>query len=114
MLRADRKVENASGGAANKAKKRKNNMRADAVVLMAAAPDKTAFSFDDQHHGFLTYFLMKEIKGLAGDLDGYTYQNLYESVERKLGKESALQGRWQEIYGLAGGKYKDSWRTMKF
>ncbi len=111
MLRADLKVEKKANPA--KGKKRKANMRADAVVLMAAAPDKTAFSFDEQHHGFLTYFLLKEIKGLAGDLDGYTYSNIYENVGRKLGKESALQGRWQEIYGLAGGKYKDSWSIMK-
>jgi len=111
MLRADRKVEKKSNAA--KGKKRKANMRADAVVLMAAAPDKTAFSFDDQHHGFLTYFLLKEIKGLAGDLDGYTYRDIYENVGRKLGKESALQGRWQEIYGLAGGKYKDAWSILK-
>lgn len=93
--------------------KRKANMRADAVVLMAAAPDKTAYSFDAQHHGFLTYFLAKEIKGAAGNLDGVTYQDIYEAVARKLGKESALQGRWQEVYGLAGGKYKDSWSKLK-
>ena len=94
--------------------KRKPNMRADAVVLMAAAPDKTAYSFDNQRHGFLTYFLLKEIKGAAGNVDGLTYQGLYENVERKLGKESALQGRWQVVYGLAGGKYKDSWGKLKF
>ena len=94
--------------------KRKSNMRADAIVLMAAAPDKTAYSYEAQHHGFLTYFLAKEIKGAAGDLDGMTYQSIYEAVERKLGKESALQGRWQEVYGMAGGKYKDNWRKLRF
>ena len=106
MLRADIQSD-------GKGVKRKANMRADAMVLMAAAPDKTAFSFEAQHHGFLTYFLLKEIKSMAGNLDGLTYQDLYEAVERKLGKESALQGRWQEIYGLAGGKYKDAWRTVR-
>ena len=106
MLRADIQTD-------NKSVKRKSNMRADAVVLMAAAPNKTAFSFDDQQHGFLTYFLLKEIKSAAANLEGLTYQDLYEAMERKLGKESALQGRWQEVYGMAGGKYKDAWRQMK-
>ncbi len=106
MLRAD-VVRDGKGA------KRKANMRSDAVVLMAAAPDKTAYSFDAQHHGFLTYFLLKEIKGAAGNLEGMTYQSLYEAIERKIGKESALQGRWQVIYGMAGGKYKDTWSQMK-
>ena len=106
MLRPDRKVD----AKAKKAKRRKANMRSDGVVLLAAAADKTAYSFDAQHHGFLTYFLLKEIKGIAGNIESYTYQDIYESVDRKLGKESALQGRWQEISGMAGGKYKEAWR----
>ncbi len=109
MLRPARKVD----AKAKKAKKRKSNMRADAVVLLAADADKTAYSFDAQHHGFLTYFLLKEIKGIATNLDTYTYQDIYESIDRKMGKESALQGRWQEVSGMAGGKYKEAWRNMR-
>ena len=88
-------------------------MRSDAVVLLAAEYDKTAFSFDDQQHGFLTYFLLKEIKSQQDNIFSLTYQDIYESIERKLNKESALQNRWQEISGLAGGKYKDSWQHMR-
>lgn len=109
MLRPDRKVD----PKAKKAKRRKANMRADAVVLLAAEPDKTAYSFDAQHHGFLTYFLLKEIKGIAGNIESYTYQDIYESMGRKLGKESALQGRWQEASGMAGGKYKEAWGQQR-
>lgn len=105
MLHADRKVD-------PKKKQRKANLRSDAVVLLAADYNKTAYSFDAQHHGFLTYFLLKEIKSVAGNLEGYSYGDIYEAVERKLNKESALQGRWQEASGMAGGKYKDSWRTL--
>lgn len=108
MLRADRKVDSTA-----KKRKRKANLRSDAVVLLAADFDKTAYSFDAQHHGFLTYFLLKEVKGMAGSIESYTYQDIYESVERKLNKESALQGKWQEASGLAGGKYKDAWRTQR-
>lgn len=109
MLRPARKID----AKAKKAKKRKSNMRSDAVVLLAADADKTAYSFDAQHHGFLTYFLLKEIKGIAFNLESYTYQDIYESVDRKLSKESALQSRWQVISGMAGGKYKEAWRTMR-
>jgi len=107
MLRPDRKDD-----PKGRKKRRKANLRADAVVLLAAEPDKTAYSFDAQHHGFLTYFLLKEIKGIAGNIESYSYQTIYESLGRKLSKESALQGRWQEVSGLAGGRYKDSWQSQ--
>ena len=111
MLRADRP---AVSDAKAKKSKRKANKNSDAIVLLAAAPDKTAFAFDDQHHGFLTYFLLKEIKSLAAtsNFDSYTYQDIYEAVERKLNKESALQNRWQEITGYVDGKYAAAWQLL--
>lgn len=111
MLRADRPL--VKDAKAKKAK-RKANKNSDAIVLLAAAHDKTAFAFDSQHHGFLTYFLLKEIKSLAAtsNFDSYTYQDIYEAVERKLNKESALQNRWQEITGYVDGKYAASWQLL--
>ncbi len=110
MVRSDRKVV---ADAKGKKAKRKGNKSSDAIVMQAAANDKTAFSFDAQHHGFMTYFLLKEIKGIAGQLDSYTYQDIYEAVERKVNKESALQGKWQEIYGFVDGKYANGWQQLK-
>ena len=106
ILRADRKID-------PKKKKRKANLRADAVVLYAADDTKTAYAFDAYQHGFLTYFLLKEVKSQGDNIFRLTYQDIYESVESKLNKESALQNRWQEISGLAGGKYKESWMKLK-
>ena len=97
-----------------KAKKRKANIREDIVILLAAEYDCTAYSFEDQHHGFLTYYLLKEIKSAAGDIDPITYQDLFESVERNVSKESALQGKLQQISGIAGGRYKDGWQNLRF
>lgn len=108
MLRSDRKVQ-----ADAKKSKRKANKNSDAIVLLAAAYDKTTYSFDAQHHGFLTYFLLKEVKGMASHLDSYTYQDIYEAVERKLNKESALQGKWQEITGFVDGKHAGDWQQLR-
>lgn len=109
MVRSDRKVEAADA----KKSKRKANKNSDAIVLMAAKADKTAFSYDAYHHGFLTYFLLKEVKGMASQLDSYSYQDIYEAVDRKLNKESALQGKWQELYGYVDGKHAGDWKTLK-
>lgn len=106
MLRADRNID-------PKRKRRKANLRSDAVVLLAAPSDRTAFAFDAQRHGFLTYFLLKEIKSMAGQIENYTFKDIYEAIAPKLSKESALQGRWQEIDGMAGGKYKDRWQQQR-
>lgn len=97
----------------NKKKKRKASMRSDAVVLLAADFDRTAYSFNNQQHGFLTYFLLKELKLQQDNIFSMTYQDVFESVARKLNKESALQNRWQEASGIAGGRYKDSWHYMR-
>ena len=110
MVRADRKVKADAKGA--KAK-RKPNKNSDAVVLLAAAYDKTAYGFEAQHHGFLTYFLLKEIKSIAARLENYTYGDIYDEVARRVSKESALQGRWQEISGFVDGKHAADWRQLK-
>ena len=95
-------------------KHRKPTLRSDAVVLLAADYNKTAYAFDAHQHGFLTYFLLKEIKYHGDNIFRLTYQDIYEEVARKLNKESALQNKWQESIGIAGGKYKDgSWQKMK-
>lgn len=107
MVRADRPTD-------NKKKRRKANMRSDAVVMLAADYDRTAYAFDAHEHGFLTYFLLKEIKSQKENIFRMDYQDIYEAVERKLNKESALQNKWQEVSGVAGGKYKDgSWSKLK-
>ena len=101
-------------GSDDKKKKRKANMRSDAVVLLAADYDKTAFSYDDQSHGFLTYFLLREMKQRGDRFLDLDYIQVFQTLAPKINKESALQNKWQEISGLAGGKYKDgSWQSLK-
>jgi hypothetical protein len=106
IFRADRKKE-------EKKKRRKASLRSDAVVLLAAEYDRTAFAFEKHEHGFLTYFLLHEVKLQKDNIFRMTYQDIYEEVWRKLNKESALQNKWQEISGIAGGRYKEDWQRMK-
>jgi len=105
LVRSDRKDEGK--------KRRKPTLRSDVVAMLAADYSKTAFAFDQHQHGFLTYFLLKEVKLQGDNIFRLTYQDLFEEVARKLGKESALQNRWQEAIGIAGGKYKEGWQQLK-
>ena len=94
-------------------KMRKASLRTDAVVLMAAAYDKTAWAFDRHEHGFLTYFLLQEMKLQKDNIFKMNYETLFAEISRKLNKESALQNKWQEAAGIAGGRYKDCWNTIR-
>lgn len=85
-------------------------LRNDIVLISAAAFDKTAFVFDEQHHGFLTYYLLKELKSRKGDVDLY---DLYNSVDLEVQRESSLQGQLQEPTVTVGGKLKDTWGSIR-
>lgn len=85
-------------------------IRNDIVVISAAAYDKTAYAFDEQHHGFFTYFLLKELKGCKGNI---TLGDLYDSVDSELQRESAIQGLLQAPTITIGGKLKETWHTLK-
>lgn len=106
IFRADRKND-------VKKKRRKASLRSDAVVLLAADYDKTAYAFDAHQHGFLTYFLLLEIKTQKDRIFRMSYQEIFNTIYPKLNKESALQNRWQEISGIAGGRYKENWQHLK-
>ena len=85
-------------------------IRNDIVVMSAAAFDKTAFAFDEQHHGFFTYFLLKELKKCKGDI---THSELWERVDSEVQRESSLQGLLQEPAIAVGGKLKDNWGRLR-
>ena len=85
-------------------------IRNDVVVMSAASFDKTAYAFDEQHHGFFTYFMLKELKKRKGDIDHY---DLYNTVDMEVQKESALQGKLQEPFISVGGKLKENWSNLR-
>lgn len=86
-------------------------IRNDIVILAAADVNKTAYSFDEQRHGFLTYFILKELKRTKGNL---SYGELYKQILQNLGYESSLQGKLQEPIIISGGKTKDNWEGNRF
>ena len=95
-----------------KAKKMKGmRIRNDIVMFAAADWNKAAYSFDQQHHGFLTYFMLKEIKRTRGDID---YGTLFENIDRQLNYESSLQGKLQQPKMILGNKAKEGWQGRRF
>lgn len=85
-------------------------IRNDIVLITAAPFNQTAYAFDEQHHGFFTYFLLKELKKTKGNID---LQNLFNNIDRNLQDESALQGLLQTPAIYVGGKLKDTWGNIR-
>ena len=86
-------------------------VRSDIVIFMAASGDKTAYSFIDQHHGFFTYYILKELKYTRGEI---TFQDLFNNVTKNQAYESSLQGKLQEPTMIIGGKLGENWGTRTF
>lgn len=86
-------------------------VRSDIVIFMAADGDKTAYSFIDQHHGFFTYYILKELKYTRGEI---TFQDLFNNVTKNQAYESSLQGKLQEPSMIIGGKLGENWGTRTF
>lgn len=86
-------------------------IRQDIVIFAAADVTKTAYAFDEQRHGFLTYYLLHELKRTHGDL---SYGELHTAILKDLGYESSLQGKLQEPIVIGGGKTKEAWTSRRF
>ena len=85
-------------------------IRNDILVLSSSEYNKTSYSYDDQHHGFFTYFILKELKRTKGDI---TLKELFDNVYTQLSYESSLQGKLQQPTVVPGGKLKESWESQK-
>lgn len=92
-------------------KMRGMRIRNDIVILSAAQFNKPAYLYDEQHHGFFTYYLLKELRHNKGDID---YETLFNNMSKGISYESSLQNKLQEPAVILGGKAKDSWGVRKF
>ena len=90
---------------------RPSRVRSDIVIFMAAEADKTAYSFIDQHHGFFTYYILKELKYTRGEA---TFRELFENVTKNQAYESSLQGKLHEPTMIIGGKLGENWGNRTF
>lgn len=92
-------------------KMRGMRIRNDITIFTAAAFNKPAYTYDDQKHGFLTYFMLKELRHNKGNM---TYESLFKNINKSISYESSLQGKLQEPAITVGGKIKESWGEKSF
>lgn len=92
-------------------KPKRYRVRDASVILSSSEFNKTSYAFDDQHHGFFTYFLLKELKRTKGQI---TYEELMNNISRAMTYESSLQGKLQDCMVYPGNKAKETWSSRSF
>lgn len=86
-------------------------IRNDVVVFLAANTNQPAYVFEDQHHGFFTYFILRELKRTRGNI---TMEELFNNVDKLQAYESSLQNKIQIPHKWLGGKTKNTWAARRF
>jgi len=82
------------------------------IIFSATTGDQTALSYDEQHHGMFTYFLLKRLKETKGNTD---LGSLADYLTENVSLESQLRNMKQQIPTVtAGNEYGvTSWKNIK-
>lgn len=80
------------------------------IVFSAASGDQTAMQYAEQHHGYFTYFLLKNLKETRGNIN---FQELSEKITQQvsniaLDKNNKMQTPRIQFPATLG----DTWKTM--
>ena len=79
------------------------------VVLSAAQGDETAYSYQEQHHGLFTYFLLKKLQMSKGVV---TLGELFDYVKDNVVKKSlVVNGKQQTPTSSASISASDTWSS---
>lgn len=82
-------------------------VKGNMVVLTSSSSSQSSGVYKDRMHGFLTYFLLKEIqtRGIES-----TYNILFEEAARKVDLETARKGMVQQPQILPSSEIGDAWK----
>lgn len=82
------------------------------VIFSAATGDQSAMSYDEQHHGMFTYFLLKRLKETKGNVDLGT---LADYLVENVALESQLRNKKQQMPTVvAGNEYgSNKWKNIR-
>ena len=80
------------------------------IVFSAASGDQTAMQYAEQHHGYFTYFLLKNLKETRGNIN---FLDLSEKITQQvsnmaLDKNNKVQTPRIQFPATLG----DAWKTM--
>jgi len=108
-----------SGGARNQAlvamkgvkvKPKENVVNGKMVVFTSSSGDEASGVYREKQHGYMTYFLLKNIQDSKGNI---SYKDLANSLISNVKKETALSGKIQTPQVNASTDVNGTWETWK-
>lgn len=108
-----------SGGARNqglvamkgvKVKPKEDVVTGKMVVFTSSSGDESSGVYREKQHGYMTYFLLKNIQDSKGDI---SYKELANSLITNVKKETALSGKVQTPQINASSTVEGAWETWK-
>lgn len=106
-----------SGGARNqeliarkgvRVQPKSGSVKGNMVVLTSSSGNQSSGVYTEKSHGYLTYFLLKEIQTRGIDTQ---YGILFEEAARKVDLETARKGMVQQPQILPAAELAESWKT---
>lgn len=79
-----------------------------AVVFASSSGSQSSGVYEDQEHGYFTYFLLKYMQELKGRLE---YGDLFEFVKKEVRLQSTREGKDQEPTVKVAPSVIDEWRN---
>jgi hypothetical protein len=91
---------------------KKDNVSGNLIVMSASSEESgTAYPYNEQQHGFFTYFLLKKLKETEGNVN---YDDLYNYIKEKVMESSFDKIKQiqtpQIIYSI---EMQNTWKNMK-
>jgi len=83
-------------------------VKGNMVVLTSSSGTQSSGVYADKMHGYLTYFLLKEIQSRGIES---TYGVLFEEAARKVDLETAIKGIIQQPQILPASEIGDAWKN---
>jgi hypothetical protein len=66
---------------------RQHDLQGNIIVFSASSGIQSALPYQEQQHGFFTYYLLRKLQATAGDV---TYREMADYLQHKVGLESVL------------------------
>jgi len=108
-----------SGGARNQAlvamkgvkvRPKENVVNGKIVVFTSSSGDESSGVYREKQHGYMTYFLLKNIQDSKGNI---SYKDLANALISNVKKETALNGKVQTPQVNASSDVEGTWETWK-
>jgi hypothetical protein len=89
-------------------KPKTDELKGNILILSSSSNDETSNVYNENNHGYFTYFLLKKIKETKGDIN---YFDLFNFIYKNVRKESALNNKIQTPTYQTSNETNEIWKS---